>query len=388
MSLPADVLHYRHLASEAVARASREHPSAAYGYLSVDARQKVLLFSSADDARAWHGHLAPDYDYAVAFAAADLQTPIAEDLGARPVVSGCFDPQVGHWFGPLALGIPAGALGGYFYRKWQEAHPGKWIPWISGENVGAWPWYSIEDPAGPHFLQRGPWIDIVGAEVDAHRRVWPTAKALIRSATDEVLAADRYDQPGVAYVWSLETYGDTQIVPFASYAQALAHARERAQTPHVALASFDKTSRHWPHPMTWTKSDAPEGESAIAAQLAKHAPARAAGDVVGALPWYTIIGQALDVLRRQARAAAEGAIAERVPGRYLGVLRDARGRWKLKTFRSEAAAEDWFERETGSPSRFTYAAYFDKEGTFAPTMLNESIGGGTYSPVAGHLEAA
>ena len=111
-------------------------------------------------------------------------------------------------------------------------------------------------------------------------------------------------------------------------------------------------------------------------------------EIVGAMPWHEIIGHeiigaAIDTLRRQARAAAEGAIAQGVRGRFFGVLHDAHAWRELKAFTSEAAAEDWFERVTGDPASFTYAAYFDKEGPFAPTLVNESAGGGAYSPVAG-----
>lgn len=405
---------YPEVAARAVMSTYHQSPSPVYGYLRAGAQQKIYLFHALEQGRAWyeglvHGRMEP-YDYVALFVATNLRGPIAEDFG-HAMVSG--DAEVGQLW-PLALGIPAGALGGYFYRKWQEGHPGKFLPWISGEMVGA-----------------APWVDIVGAEAPdvARRQAWAQTKALIKSAVREVLDAQNM-YPAQAYVWSLEApgpspsarvelYGTTQIVPFASSDQALAHLRDRIHTEHVALALFDRSSPHWPNPVNWTKSHDPAHESVIAQQVAKYAPAQAAGEFVGAWPWhsivgaesvgavpwhsivgaegvgaesvgagpwYTIIGAALDVLRRQAKAAAE-----EMPGRVIGVLRDARGKWQLKSFRTLDDADDWFGYATSEPRDFSYAAYFEKDRNGIPYLENEKIGGGRAASVPGapiHREIA
>ena len=289
---------YRDVASQAVRNSP---PSSAYGYLRAGLHQRVYLFGSVDDASAWFGQehdrqrvaLEPVYDYLAVFASTDLHTPVAEDFGsAGTVASG--DPSVG-WLLPLALGIPAGALGGYYYRKWQEEHPGKILPWVSGEpwvdlvgcdQVGAYPWYDIYEP-GPMILRNGPaldfvgaepWVDIVGADGDAARRQeWPRTKALIQLAKIEVIVKASPGAPwgapwAQAFVWRLDPNGRTESLPFATYDEALDFMRDAIHQDHVALAVFDKTSPHWPNPVNWTKNDDPAYEDVIAQQAAKIAP--------------------------------------------------------------------------------------------------------------------
>src|SRR5262249_49728078 len=134
---------YRDVASRAIANIHLQRPSPFYGYLRAGYHQKVYLFPALNDARAWYDQrelLEAGDDYAAVFAVGDLRTSIMEDFG-RVVTSG--ETDVGNWFWPLALGIPLGALGGYYYGKWREGHPGKTFPWISGESgagVGAYPW--------------------------------------------------------------------------------------------------------------------------------------------------------------------------------------------------------------------------------------------------------
>jgi hypothetical protein len=92
--------------------------------------------------------------------------------------------------------------------------------------------------------------------------------------------------------------------------------------------------------------------------------------IVGSEPWVSIVGQALDVLRKQAQVAAE-----EMPSRVIGVVRDARNQWVVKSFRDADVADDWFGRVIRDKSRFTYAAYFDKNDPMFPHPLNEEIGG-------------
>ena len=505
---------YRDVASDAVRDVRRQAP--VLGYYRLGLQQHIYLFPTIQDARSWfdrRGQI-PSYDYVAVFLAKNTKVPLLEDFGQTISAA----PQVGHWLLPLALGVPAGAYAGYRYRQWQEEHPGKIIPWISGggdsfvgpgvdprivafrraaslavwrkieadgdyqapsylyvdvgghahvsghrspdeinahvavlasrpdfryaaafhmgsegqlqfdaeatpanrvlasgttvggpwvdivgtepwvdiigtePNVGAYPWMSIQDVGPPRFVQRGPWIDIVGTEpwvdivgtepwVDivgadaeaARRRAWYRTRALIQSAIREVTDSDRrgWDVPwGVAaYVWSLNPDGTTSINPLWAPDAALAFLQEVAYTRQpVALALFDKTSPHWPNPVSWTKNPDPAFEGVIAQQVARHGGPRTAG--VGALPWFTIVGEALDALRRQAKVAAEG-----LPGQVIGVRRDGGNRWELKQFRSVDDADDWFGHVTHDPAAYTYAAYFDKADPLYPDPLNEKIGG-------------
>lgn len=416
---------YREVASQAVRNSP---PSSAYGYLRTGLHQRVYLFGSVDDASAWFGQehdrarvsLEPVYDYLAIFASSDLRTPVAEDIGSAGTVSSG-DPAVGHWLLPLALGLPAGALGGYYYRKWQETHPGKILPWVSGDadvgcdpSVGAYPWYDIYEP-GPMILRNGPALDFVGADTDAaRRRAWPRTKALIQSAIHET-ALQSHLSPEHVFVWSLESTGDTQVVPFSSYDQALDYMRDRIHTDHVALALFDQTSPHWPNPVNWTKNDDPAYEAVIADQIARHgagpgrgmesvsarmsreaaeaahaesisarmsreAAARATSSgVVGAWPWVDVVGlevvgQAIDTLRRQA-----GVLAQEVASPLVLVLRDGRNRWQYGKFRSPGEAIDRFARMTSDPDLFVYAALFDKSDPRFPEPIDETIGAATPS---------
>ena len=268
--------------------------------------------------------------------------------------------------------MPAGAAAGYYYRKWQEANPGKRVPFVSGDydddcdydedvDVGAYPWVSIQDLGPPRFMPYGPWLNIVGDDADAaRRRAWPIARALIRSAIDEVRGASA-SHPSAAYVWSLEGRGGTQIVPLESPDQALSYARELIHAGDSAVvAAFDRTSPHWPNPVSWSKSDDPAADRLIAQQLARHGVSPSVSGPVG---------EALDVLRRQASAAAD-----ELPGRVIGVSRDGNGKWQIKQFRSADDADDWFGRATRDATAFTYAAYFDKSDPTYPAPLNETIG--------------
>lgn len=122
----------------------------------------------------------------------------------------------------------------------------------------------------------------------ARRTSWPQTRLLIHSAIAEVSeSASR--APAAAYVWSLdppgpspypgvELTGTTIVVPFSSHGQALDYLRERIQTPHVALALFDRRSPHWPNPVNWSRSNDPAYEPLIAQQIARSQPtARASG---------------------------------------------------------------------------------------------------------------
>jgi hypothetical protein len=495
-SVGADMFErYRDVASDAVRDVRRQAP--VLGYYRLGLQQHIYLFPTIQDARTWfdrRGQI-PSYDYVAVFLAKNTRAPLLEDFGQTAVTSG--DPRVGHWLLPLALGVPAGAYAGWRYRQWQEAHPGKIFPWISGEgvdphvspgadprilafrraassavwrqietdgdaaapgylyvdiyghgratghqtvdeinayvatharqpgfryaaafhmgpdalvfdaeatpgnpvlasgavggpwvdivgddpSVGAYPWMSIHDVGPSPFVPRGPWLDIVGGGpwvdivgggpwVDIVGATVPRQrKRLIHSAIHEVRAADQLSAAAPwdigAYLWYLDPSGVTQVVPYASYGDALAAAR--GSYGLVATAVFDRSSAHWPNPVAWHLNDDP-AYAGVIAQQASYAPPRMAG--VGSLPWYTIVGEALGSLRRQAKVAAEG-----LPGQVIGVRRDGGNRWELRQFRSVDDADDWFGHATRDPSSFTYAAYFDKADVLYPDPLNEKVGG-------------
>jgi hypothetical protein len=148
-------------------------------------------------------------------------------------------------------------------------------------SVGAYPFATIEDVGPPRFQSYGPWINVVGADVSdaARRAAWPRTHALIQSAIHNTLSADQEQMtslPAGAYVWTLAPDG---LMPFATYAEALAYVREAiAETP-AAAALFDKANPHWPYPVGWYKSDDPSYEAAISSQIARSAPLTRANQV-------------------------------------------------------------------------------------------------------------
>lgn len=372
--------HFRHAALQAVIDAQHQQASPVYGYLRIGPHQKVYLFGSEPDAHAWFDQRAtvePHFDYIAVFVA-EHPAPVVEDLGAVSVVG--HDPtEVGHWFLPLALGVPAGALGGYYYRKWQEGHPGQLIPGIAGHPTVGQHW-------GAHLL---------GADVSSQvPSSWPQTHALIKAAIHETVARGAPSE--IAFVWSLETDGSTHVVPFGSYEQALDYMRDRIHTDHVALAAFSRRSRHWPNPLNWTKQDDPRYVPVIAQHVARHAP-QVAGDVVGTYPWYnivgglpwqsivgglpwqsivgtgpwgTIVGDAIADVRAKAQD-----IATQKPGHAVGVIHAADGQWHALAFNTLDDADDWFGTATQDKTSFTYAAYYDKDPNGGAFVANEEIGG-------------
>jgi len=429
----ADGQSYPEVASHAVRDVQQHHPSPVYGYLRTGIDQKIYLYQTLGDAQGWFStltHGQQPHDYAAVFVATDLTRPVTglESFG-HTFVSG--DASVGNWL-PLLLGLPIGALGGYFYRGWQEKHPGKWIPGISGDPSVGGPWLDVAEPppamiggpwldiagqdpsiggpwldiepytiGGPWldveepYTIGGPWLDVVGAQADDRGRPhgWPQTKALIQSAIREVTQqAGSY--PAEAYVWSLDPpgpspsphivlEGTTVLMPFASHDQALDYMRSRIQTPHVALALFDRRSTHWPNPVNWTKSNDPAHESVIAQQIARSGSPSTAGDHVGAYPWQTTIGSALDDVRARAQV-----IANKRAGSVVGVIHTLKdGLWHALAFRNADDADDWLGTATQDPASYTYAAYYDKDDYSWPHPVNEKIGGGRIpsrprSPVA------
>ena len=181
---------YPEIASRAVRDASQQSSSQAYGYFRVPvdgvSHQRVYLFNTLDEARGWLTALvhsaAQPYDYAAVFAPPDLSQPVPglESFG-HTMVGGL--TQVGNVL-PFLLGLPLGALGGYFYRGWRDQHPGQWIPglpaasdrspqvsggpWLDvvGPQVGVGgPWLDVNQMSGNQPYVGGPWLDVMGPQV-------------------------------------------------------------------------------------------------------------------------------------------------------------------------------------------------------------------------------
>ena len=260
----ADGQSYPEVAARAVQSVHAQHQSPFYGYIRSGISQKIYLFPTLEDTRAWFGQhvqLQPDHDYAAAFAATDLRVPIAGmEHFMRANVSGA---HVGSWL-PFLLGLPLGGLGGYFLRRWQEQHPGQALPFVppgklpapkippsalapegpapktSGDYDEGYGYAVGCPPVGGPWLDfvgqdygyaigcpppvGGPWLDFVGQDygqddyyagddVDgysvgaqddaARRREWPQTKALIQSAIDDV-TREAANHPAEAYVWVLD----------------------------------------------------------------------------------------------------------------------------------------------------------------------------------------
>ena len=394
----ADGQSYPEIAARAVQSTQQQSPSPVYGYLRSSTQQKVYLFQALDDAQGWftalaHGQAQP-YDYAAVFAATNLTRPVPgfESFG-HTFVSG--DPEIGSWL-PFLLGLPVGAAAGYFgptlYEKasnaWATHEAAKRGVVLRDQNVPRPPsttagqWYDIEGPA----YTIGSWVDLVGAQpVDgAQRRAHAQSRALIQSAINEV-KQDAQFAPGVAaFVWSLdppdayastdlsrpfELEGTTGIRTFNSVAEALDYMRQRIQTPHVALALFDRRSAHWPNPTNWTKSNDPTYESVIAQQIVKNAPTRTAG-------WVDLVGQSTSSALRNVRARAEALASAKPGGNAAGVIHSKiDGLWYTFSFASLDDAIDWLQRATHDRASFTYAAAYEKALDGRAYIQDEEIGG-------------
>jgi hypothetical protein len=229
------------------------------------------------------------------------------------------DPQIGHWLLPLALGVPAGAFGGYYYRKWRDEHPGKYIPWISGEADASEDLDALAHELSEMFSIP---LDQMRAQLAEIASSGATPDQ-IRDKVTEIASAMGISVGGEP--WQSIIGGD----PWQSIIGG---------DPWQSIIGGDP----------WQS-------------------------IIGGDPWVSIVGQAgqvLDVLRRQARAAVEG-----MPSRVIGVVRDANNKWVIKSFRDADVADDWFARVVRDKSRFTYAAYFDKGDPLFPYPLNEEIGG-------------
>lgn len=418
----AEGSNYPEIASHAIRRLQHRSPAPVYGYRSAGIHQKIYLFQTLEDAGSWLAALASTpIDYAAVFVSTDLSHPVpGMEIYGRPTATS--DTTVGSLL-PFLLGLPIGAAGGYLLRRWQEVNPGRTLPGLPAHLLpapgapslpatpvpvqtkasGDWydldpivgGWIDLDDASGPLSaggFTIGSWRDLVGAQQSAtapghpaapspQRRAWSKTRALIQSAIREVTQAAQ-TLPAAAYVWSLDPpgaadspsvtlEGTTGIMSFNSVDEALGYMRDRIQTPHVALALFNRGSAHWPNPTNWTKSDDPSYVPYIDQQIANQHV-----QVSG-----VAVGSALEDVRSRARA-----LAGRHAGRAVGVIHTTRdGLWHTLAFRNADDADDWLGIATQDPTSFTYAAYYDKDDVQWPHPVNEKIGGSHPAPQPGSL---
>lgn len=89
---------YRQAASHAVTRAQQRYQqqsggksALALGYTRSGKHQKVYLFHTPQEAQSWYGSLPPaQYNYVALFETRNLGTPLAENFGSAPAISGAW----------------------------------------------------------------------------------------------------------------------------------------------------------------------------------------------------------------------------------------------------------------------------------------------------------
>ena len=323
---------YGEAAARAVNSVNAQHQSPFYGYVRSGVHPKIYLFPLLEDAKRWfdnHMQIEGPHDYAAVFTATDLRGPIsgmehfntAGYMGpntpgymgpnqAQALIGQWMDlhgPQVGAtWMLPV-LGIPLGALGGYYYGKWREKNPGKLIPFI-GEDVEVGRW-------GGHAGAQvgGPWMDLVGQD-DAVRQQQSMAliQIAIREAQRDVDLWQRLNDPVTYMVWTVhklpivgarEEIVTSGMARFDSLPEALEYVRQRLDPRYFgqqagdigpsAIAVFDRTSPHWPNPINWHRTVGPQHDAAIASYFARNAAMEAyRAKQVAAVggPWMDLVG--------------------------------------------------------------------------------------------------
>ena len=429
---------YPEVAARAVRGASQQSPSQAYGYFRalVDgvSHQRVYLFNTLDEAHGWLSALvhsaAQPYDYVAVFASPDLSQPVPglESFGHAMV--GGFT-QVGNVL-PFLLGLPLGALGGYFYRGWRDQHPGRWIPglpassdrspqvgggpwldvmgpqvggpWVDVDDMsgnqpcvgGPWldvmgpqvggPWVDVDDMFGnqPYVggpwldvmgpQVGGPWVDLMGAEMDVReqRRAWAQTHALIESAKRDVIAAQSR-APAVAWVWSFDAPDTlsgrtTEVIPFSSVTQAEAYMYDR-RFQTPSIALALFDTRAARHWPNPVRWHKSDDPS-YESLIAQRVAEYAPTRTAGDYVGRrtTSIGSALSDVRDRAQS-----IASKRSGNVVGVFHATKDQlWHALAFANEDDANDWLE--TQDPAVFTYAAYFDKNDDAWPRAVLEKIG--------------
>jgi hypothetical protein len=264
-----------------------------------------------------------------------------------------------------------------------------WMNIVGNEMVGCGDGYSVGGP----WVEFAPWI---GAQVDdaARRQASAHARSLIQSAIRDIAEYTPSMPPANYYVWWLPAPSPSpadrpnvvfkptpQILSFTSLNEAKDYVRALGQQSDVvARAVFDKTSRHWPNPVTWSKSDNPEYLSMIAQYVTDRSSTTATGQyidseyiehMVGATTEAAKLEEAKNTLRARARS-----MAQKRAGDAIGVIHTSRDNlWHALAFDNPDDADDWLNTATQDQNAYTYAAYFDKRGDSWPAPYIEKFGG-------------
>ena len=285
-------------------------------------------------------------------------------------------------------------------------------PWL--DIVGNEPWLDIvgnEYVGGDGYSVGGPWVEFapwVGAEADeANKRLASArARSLIQRAIRDIAEHTPSMPPANYYVWWLPAPSPSpagrrnvvfaptaQILSFTTLDEAKDYVRALGQQSDVvARAVFDKTSRHWPNPVTWsTSTDAAHAD--VVLNYLGPPPTSAVGQygeygeymvgqygeygeyMVGATAEEVKLEQAKENLRARARSMAIKRVGDAV-----GVIHTVRDNlWHAIAFDTADDADDWLNTATQDQGSYTYAAYFDKLGdnwkNIPPAAYIEKFGG-------------
>ena len=326
-------------------------------------------------------------------------TPLRDVV--RPLLPGGAPPKVGDdpWVDFVGCGVPS-------------VGDDPWVDFVGCvPPVGAEPWMDIVGNAPwVDIVGNAPWVDIVGnapwvefapwvgAQVDeaAKRQASALARSLIQSAIRDIAEYTPSMPPANFYVWWLPapspspspsggrqvTFAPSpQILSFTALDEAKDYVRALGQQSDIiARAVFDKTSRHWPSPVSWSKSYDP----AHLAMISQYVTDRSS-TAVGQYDEYMVgvtteearheearkLEEARNALRARARL-----MAQKRAGDAIGIIHMTRDNlWHALSFDSPDDADDWLNTATQDQNAYTYAAYFDKRGDSWPAPYIEKFGG-------------
>lgn len=203
----------------------------------------------------------------------------------------------------------------------------------------------------------GQKLDMSDPKDRAMAKIWMRIYGEVRGHRDRatILARRIHGEIGAPYVFVVERPdGSLNHLPFqdrgqldAQFNAAIDHPD---QHPHRYVASFDF--------MTNPRGPVDDRFAETSARAAATA--------------------ALRSLRVQATS-----LAQRTIGNVVAVTRVPTGQWYASGYAARAEAVAWLSGTRGQPTRFTYAAIFDKTDVTWPNPLDEAIGRPAPPAVAG-----
>lgn len=349
-------------------------------------------------------------------------------------------PQVGNVW-PLLLGLPLGALGGYFYRGWRDEHPGRWIPglpmgtasapaipaphvsgswqdfvgpyvggpwldvqnltvggpWLDVENEGPYvggPWLDVESMSGNGPYIGGPWVDVTGSQVGnpwvdylgadmgqhAERRAWQQNRKLIESAKNEVIEAQSRN-PAAAWVWSFDVSHPSSGRVMELFSTQVVPFSSVAQAE-----SYMYDRLQMPHVALALFDTGAVRHWPNPIRWTKSDDPSYEPLIAQRIAEYSSTKTAGDYSGHPMIGSALSDVRERAQniaskraGSVVGVLHATKDQlWHALAFANENDADDWLE--TQDPESFTYAAFFNKNDATWPYAVIEKIGGVKAAP--------